>query len=135
MMKLGQPGLRSRPISYRAFAALIGTLTLIGALSGASCPPSRTAYNSIDSVTTAVQAAIKIAAFESQTNPALAAKRPDIQAAYEKFQKAALLAADLSQQVQNKTGVLDILKQEGQQIIDLINSFLPDNKKIQGVVP
>lgn len=124
---------QSRQLSDRKITATVGALLVITTLLGASCPPDRKAYTTISSITTAVQAAVKIAAFESQTNANLASHRAEIQAAYEKYQKAALLAADLSEQLSNDTAIVDIIKNEAQLLIDLINAFLPDGKKVKGV--
>jgi hypothetical protein len=109
----------------RSYAAAFSILFVIVAVTPwpTACTgmaPSRVAYNSITDATLAVQTAVRAADDANLITPQ---NRPQIQAAYEKYQKAANIAVDLSQQVADKTPVITIISNEANDVIALIKKL------------
>lgn len=110
----------------RIFICAAVALISFSLLACASTPPDRIAYNSIDGATTAVQTAVgvfKQMKAAGQIQDVDGSKEAQVRDAYAKFQKTALLAVDLSQDITQGQNALKIVSDAAVSALAVINAF------------
>jgi hypothetical protein len=106
-------------------AALLVVLLAISAGCASTATPARKAYTTLSDVDAAAKATMGVFNTQYQAGQRTEDQRTQVLAAYAKYQKAALLAATVAQDVTQSASALKIANDAIAPLLDLIASFVP----------
>jgi hypothetical protein len=112
-----------RPSFVLAFVGALAIALALGCATGST--PARKAYTTLSDVDAAAKATMGVFNTQYQAGQRTEAQRTQVLAAYAKYQKAALLALTVAQDVTQSASALKIANDAVAPLLDLIASFVP----------